>query len=50
MPKKRGVVSYKKKVFILKDEMAFLGVTVTSDRQAENEKPKLNKRNGRNHL
>ena len=50
MPKKSGVVSYEKKFLYYKVKMAFLGVTVTSDRQPEKKKPKLNKRNERNYL
>jgi hypothetical protein len=38
MPKKSGVVSYEKKVFVLQGENGFLGVTVTSDRQPEKKK------------
>ena len=46
MPKKSGVVSYEKKFLYCKVKTAFLGVTVTSDRQPEKKKPKLNMRNG----
>ena len=38
MPKKSGVVSYEKKFLYYKVKMAFLGVTVTSDRQPEKKK------------
>ena len=49
MPKTVGL-PHTKKVFALQGEMAFLGVTVTSDRQPKKKKSKLNMRNANTYL